>query len=82
MFPLNHQQYTQFDFCCNLTTFDLIWGIHNTVSSLLLQRWKDEMNQVVDNINRVLPNTHGKTDAIRLWIRSVINRMEHYKAKH
>jgi hypothetical protein len=32
----------------------------------------------------VLPNTPAdeKTDGIRLWIRSVIDRMEHYKAEH
>ncbi len=42
------------------------------------------MNQEIDRINQDLPNTpaHEKTDTIRLWIASVINRMEHYKAEH
>jgi hypothetical protein len=40
--------------------------------------------QEIDRINEDLPNTpaNDKTEAIRLWIRSVINRMEHYKAEH
>ena len=42
------------------------------------------MNQEIDRINQDLPNTDDdeKTDAIRLWITSVIGRMEHFKAEH
>ena len=43
------------------------------------------MNQEIDRINQVLPNTPAseKTDdTITLWITSVINRMEHFKAEH
>ena len=42
------------------------------------------MNQEINSINQVFPNTpaNEKTDAIRLWIRSVIYRMEHHKAEH
>ena len=42
------------------------------------------MNQEIDRINQVLPDTHTdeKTETIRLWIRSVLDRMEHYKAEH
>jgi hypothetical protein len=42
------------------------------------------MNEEINRINEELPNTHarGKAAEIRLWIRSVINRMEHYKAEH
>jgi hypothetical protein len=59
-------------------------GIRKTISSLLLERWRDEMNQEINSINQVFPNTpaNEKTDAIRLWIRSVIYMMEHYKAEH
>ena len=80
------QRYTQFDDCHNLATVDLVGaeGKHNTISSLLLESWKDEMNQEIDRINQELPNipSREKTDFIRLWIRSVINGMEHYKAEH
>ena len=42
------------------------------------------MNQEIDRINQDLPNSPAreKTDAIRLWIESVINRMEHCKVEH
>jgi len=42
------------------------------------------MNQEVDRINQVLPNSHenGMTDEIRGWIRSVLRKIEHYKAEH
>ena len=59
--------------------------MHNkVVSSLLLESWKDEMNQEISRINEVLPNTpaNEKTNAIQGWIRSVIDRMEHYKVEH
>ena len=42
------------------------------------------MNQEIYRIKEVLRNTPAdeKTDAIHEWIRSVIDRMEHYKAEH
>jgi hypothetical protein len=88
IFPLDIgcRRFTQFDKCENLTTVDLVEveGIRKTISSLLLERWRDEMNQEINRINQVLPNIHHteKTIAIRLWIQSVIDRMEHYKAEH
>jgi len=86
LFPLHTllQRYSQFDHCENLTTVDLVGGIHKTISSLLLESWRNEMNQEIDRINQVLPNTppREKADAIRLWITSVINRMAHFKAEH
>eukprot|EP00984_Skeletonema_dohrnii_P009851 scaffold3797_cov91-Skeletonema_dohrnii-CCMP3373.AAC.6 len=75
---------TQFDNCPNLVTVDLVGGIHKTISSLLLGSWRDAMNREVDRINQVLPNTPHleKTDAIQQWIRSVLRKIEHYKAEH
>ena len=42
------------------------------------------MNEEIDRINQDLPNTPAdeKTAAIHHWIRSVIDRMEHYKTEH
>ena len=81
---IHTQQYTQFNSCENLTTVDLVGGIHKTISSLLLESWRNDMNQEIDRINQDLPNTPAdeKTDAIRLWIRSVLNRMVHCKTEH
>eukprot|EP00986_Skeletonema_menzelii_P010831 scaffold5410_cov112-Skeletonema_menzelii.AAC.1 len=88
LFPLsaNEHRYNQFDECDNLTTVDLVGveGMHNTISSLLLKSWKDELNQEMYRINQELPDTQAdeKTDLIRRWITSVIDRMEHYEAEH
>ena len=42
------------------------------------------MKEEINRINKELPSTPSgeKTDLIRLWILSVIDRMEHYKAEH
>ena len=82
-----HHQYTHFDGCSNLTMVDIVGAeaIHTTISSLLLESWKYEMNQEINRINLELPNKNSgvaKGNAIQQWIRSVINRMEHYKAEH
>eukprot|EP00984_Skeletonema_dohrnii_P023033 scaffold12159_cov86-Skeletonema_dohrnii-CCMP3373.AAC.3 len=81
-----YQRYNQFNHCDNLITVDLVGGrgIKNTISSLLLQSWKDDLNAEIGFINQALPNTNKfeKTDLIRQWIPIVIHRMEHYKAEH
>jgi hypothetical protein len=88
IFPLDSsdQRYNQFDRCDNLTTVELVGaeGIHKNISSFLMESWRNELNEEIDRINRQLPNTlsSAKTDLIRLWVRSVINRMDHYKAEH
>ncbi len=71
--------------CHELSQVDLIGGIHKTVSSLLLDSWRNEMNNEIDGINQVLlPNTFhlNKTAVIQQWMRSVIRRIEHYKNEH
>ncbi len=73
-----------FNYCDNLSQVDIIGGIHKTVSSLLLDSWRNEMNDVINGINRYLPNTdrEHKTAAIRRWMETVIRRIEHYKSEH
>jgi len=72
-----------FSDCDNLTQVDLVGGIHKTISSLLLDSWKNEMNDEIDSINRDLPNIHyDKTFVIRRWMIRVIRRIEHYKSEH
>ena len=88
LFPLDHdeQQYNQFHECRNLTTVDIVGAeeIKNTISSLLMESWRNEMKEEINRINQELPETAAdeKTDIIQLWIRSVIDRMDHYKAEH
>ena len=79
------EKYTQFDYCDQLTTVDLVGQAHKqTVASLHMESWRTEMNTEINRINRVLPNTpaRDKTDEIRQWIYSVIDKLDHYKSEH
>jgi hypothetical protein len=102
--------------CRSLASVDLVGGIHETISSLHLEKWRDEMKAEIGRINQILPNTDAgtpsfdgdypdeglhpggpwfdgdtpdegfqpgeKTRKIRMWITSVLHKMEHYKAEH
>ena len=85
-FDTARQRYNQFSNCVNLTTVDIVGaeGMYKTISSLLLESWRDEMNQEINRINRELPDTSrfDKANAIQRWIRSVISGMDHYKTEH
>jgi hypothetical protein len=67
---------TVFYDCDNLTQVDIIGGIHKTISSLLLERWRNEMKDEICRINQILPNTgrFGKTSKIKKWIKTTIER--------
>jgi hypothetical protein len=72
--------------CEDLSTIDLVGGIHKTVSSLLLESWRNEMNDEIDRINQELPNTPhthiNKTVVTQQWMERVIQRIDHYKSEH
>eukprot|EP00984_Skeletonema_dohrnii_P001470 scaffold469_cov138-Skeletonema_dohrnii-CCMP3373.AAC.4 len=82
----NHlrQNCTQFDHCDQLTTVDLVGGIHKTVASLHMESWRNEMEEEINRMNQVLPDTQtrNKTATIRQWMDSVLDKMDHYKAEH
>eukprot|EP00986_Skeletonema_menzelii_P014703 scaffold10041_cov94-Skeletonema_menzelii.AAC.1 len=63
LFPLDTHEgrYNHFDECDNLTRVDILGmeGVQNTISSLFLESWRDELNQEIDRINQELPNTHN-----------------------
>eukprot|EP00984_Skeletonema_dohrnii_P034478 scaffold33569_cov84-Skeletonema_dohrnii-CCMP3373.AAC.12 len=72
-----------FAFCRSLTTVDLVGGIHNTIASLHLESWRNEMKEEINRINQTLPTIPDrKTEAIQQWIRSAIRRIDHYKSEH
>jgi hypothetical protein len=72
-----------FNHCTSLSRVDVAGGIHKTISSLHMERWRDETKEAIDSINQTLPETpRRKANAINQWIRSVIDKMEHYKAEH
>ena len=70
--------------CFNLRAVDLVGGIHNTVASLHLESWRNEMKEEINRINQVLPNTSAaeKTAVTQQWIRAVTRRLNHYSAEH
>ena len=65
--------------CPKLSTVDLVGGIYETVASLHLERWRNEMTEEINRSNQVLPEN---TEEIRRWITAVIRHIEHYKAEH
>jgi len=70
--------------CVFLTAVDLVGRIQDTIASLHLESWRNEMKDEINIINRVLPNTRAarKTAEIQQWIGSVILRIDHYKNEH
>jgi len=79
-----YHDYTQFDYCEQLATVDLIGGVYKTVASLHMKSWRTEMTAEINRINQVLSNTPSdeKTNVIRQWMDSVMDKMDHYKAEH
>jgi hypothetical protein len=62
----------------SLSRVDTVPGIHKTISSLLMEPWRNEMGEEIDRINHTLPNNPAeKTRAIQQWITRVLDRMEH-----
>ena len=81
--------YHQFGECINLSTVDLVGGIHETVASLHLEKlhlekWRNEMIAEINLINLVLPyaEEYNKSEEIVGWIVSVIRKIESFKAAH
>ncbi|KAK1738544.1 leucine-rich repeat domain-containing protein [Skeletonema marinoi] len=78
------RRYNQFDGCDQLITVNLVGWIHKTVASLHMESWRNEMQEEIHRINQVLPDaqTRDKTDEIKQWMDSVLDKMDHYKAEH
>ena len=85
--------YDTFQVCLKLNHIDLVEGsiLSKTVTALLMEEWKNDMNEEIDAINQILPNTPagnmfsdvgGKAKEIRTWIRSVLRKIIRYKAEH
>ena len=68
-----------FNQCDNLSQVDIVGKIQRNVSSLPLESWRNEVNEEIDRINRILLNTPAihRTAAIEQWKRSVVCKMEH-----
>eukprot|EP00985_Skeletonema_marinoi_P017492 scaffold9599_cov152-Skeletonema_marinoi.AAC.2 len=83
-----------FQGCKNLKHVDLVEGavLRDTIAALLLEEWRNIMNEEINAINQSLPTTPagsndfydvgGKAEAVQLWIRSVLRKTIQYKAQH
>ena len=83
-----------FQLCVKLNHVDLVDSavLDDIIATLLWEEWKDDMNEEIHSISRILPNTHsgsnsysdvgGKAHAIRTWIRSLLRKIIQYKAEH
>ena len=97
--PLKDGLFTEddtFKACDNFEQVDLVEGeIHETISTLHLEEWRNDMNDEIQSINQILPNAYAgtwndfdegdpgeKTQAIRRWIRSVLRKITDYQAEH
>ena len=86
-----------FQDCGNLKHVDLVEGaeLREIIAALLLEDWRNDMNEEIDSINHILPNARAgywadnfegddgeKAQVIRTWIRSVLRKIIHYQAEH
>ncbi len=70
--------------CIKLATIDLVGGIYDTVASLHLESWRNELTDESNRINQELPTTQSNsiTPEVQQWMRKVTSRLDHYKAEH
>ena len=82
-----------FQACVKLNRVDPVGGVHETITALLLDKWKNDMNEEINTINQILPNTPAgriefyagigeKAQVIGRWITSVRRKIIRYKAEH
>mmetsp|Transcript_27442 Transcript_27442/g.40249 ORF Transcript_27442/g.40249 Transcript_27442/m.40249 type:complete len:324 (+) Transcript_27442:67-1038(+) len=74
---------TAFD-SCRIDKVVLIGSIHETISSLHMERWRNHVTAEIKRINRNLQSIPSaqKTNVIRWWLQAVHSRFEHYKTEH
>jgi len=86
-----------FQECENLKQVDLVEGpIHETIAALQLEEWRNDMNEEIGSINRILSTVDAggwnddvgdyedgeKAQVIRMWIGSVLRKIVYYQAEH
>ena len=96
--PLKDGIFTELDSfggCDGLKHVDLVEGelLNETVAALHLEDWRNDMNEEINSINRILPETPAgngddefdhapKAREIERWIGSLLDKLAHYKAEH
>ena len=101
--PLKNGLFAQDDIfmaCRNLYHVDLVEEelLRGTATALQMVEWKNDMNDKIDSISRILCGWEGQfgddgmerfmhdgkeeTQTIRRWIWSILQKIVHYKAEH
>ena len=55
--------------CSELETVDLVGGIHQTVASLHMECWRNEMMDEINRINQTLPITDSQSRVLQQYVR-------------
>jgi len=73
---------------------DLVEGeeLRETIAALQFEEWRNDMSEEINSVDQILLTADAgsfyhedvgvKAEAIRTWIRSVLDKMIHYKAEH
>ena len=99
--PLKNGLFTSddiFQTCENLNQVDLVEAVelHEIVAALQLEEWRNDMNEVINSINQILPDASAgyydsregedypgeKARVIRQWISTVLGKIIRYQAEH
>jgi len=95
--PLKDNMITEngiFQGCKKLESVDLVEGavLRRIINALVLDEWRNDMDVEINAINQSLPTTPAgsddfydvgeKTEAVQLWIKSVLHKIVRYKAQH
>ena len=68
---------------CQKLTLDLGREIRQTVASLHMESWRNEMNNEINRINEELSTLGAMTEsAIQQWLESISDRLDRYKTEH
>eukprot|EP00984_Skeletonema_dohrnii_P024778 scaffold13913_cov84-Skeletonema_dohrnii-CCMP3373.AAC.3 len=81
--------------CEKLERVDLVGGeiqqVNIAIAAFLMEKWRKDMNEAIDSINQILPDTPAGADrgtmgkksfAIRKWISNVLRKFAHYQKQH
>ncbi len=65
----------------------ILLGVHNTVASLHLESWRNEVMDEINRIKQILQLTDTtypcqKTTEVQQWIASVVSKLGYYKSEH
>eukprot|EP00985_Skeletonema_marinoi_P015181 scaffold7780_cov78-Skeletonema_marinoi.AAC.1 len=83
-----------FQGCEKLTRVVLVGGeimqVNIAIAAFLMEKWRKDMNEAIDSINQILPDTPAGDDddvgekafAIREWITNVLRKFAHYQKQH